>query len=1184
MGNQYSVSGADQIYPIEHYLMDLPGFQLSAKLGSTRFMKVARTNHKEGSCVVKVFVIHDRSLSLEPYDKALQFQRENMQSFLHCLPFSFFTKSDKFAALCRTYIKDTLYDRMSARPYLVDIEKRWIAFQILNGLQECHAKNIYHGDIKSANIAITSWNWVYLVDFASYKPTYLPDGDPADFNYFFDTSRRRTCYIAPERFLRGVAESVDVISSKINLPDQQQEVRMGALDWSMDIFSVGCVFLEFFGDGEAPFDLSKLLAYRNGEFYPSDAIKKVESEDLRVLIQNMIEKDPSVRHRAIYYLNALRETVFPECFYLFLNSYIFSYCTPDIPDNKIMRLRNDLSGVIEKLGGSSECIVLILPLLLSHWRNLSHSDAKLAALEIAEILAPLLPVEIVLDRLLPYLLTCVEDRLAIVRASFIKTFVKVLQAVPCVRRNEGHIFRAYILPDMEKLVDDNNQHVRITFAMHIAQIAEIAMTFLERSYLCQTNGSTANQDSLYSLHDEDRYPFDVERILLLKYLQSLLEKLILKQSNAVKRALLEYGMGKLCQVFGRKLTRESILPHLVTFLNEKPDWQLRAAFFRSIVGLASFVGLEGAGVFRALLEQGLTDPEEFVVFHALTSFLDLVKLQLIPKKSIMELLAFCSALLVHPNSWIRRTAVALFAVAAKKTDYADQQIRIRPMVLPFLDHQIVFIDNEESLSGALMPPLNRRIYSIFSGDRAGRKLLEFLEGNSDERLRIVNDNDGFRSMRASTIAENQLYQKLHAHEIVPTDKAKVLLMKDFIMRLRLPSPTMEQELAIQAEDQAERTKNTVKIGPSVPIRSIPEPPGLEAVDSMSSSATLTKGSKQLVNDVALRTAMNEEWDTVFKPSNVSLTPVPVAHESVGETVGESRDASLVGGASAIRVRIPTCERELQSFIQNRQQERGVVLSNEVSLSDLEPPPMYADLLKEWRPSGTLVAHLHEHPHGIVSCSLDGAVKLWDCAKMEGRGLSNRAKYTYKSLGSPVRAMTYCEEWKSFACAGENGAIHVVRMDADHSKGQVKLEKFIDPKRDGIVVEMGYCDPGSQNIITFCTSMGAVCGWDLRTPNFVWKLDSDLRHGMLKTFCVSSEQSWITTGSMDGYMITWDLRFRLAISSLHHPMGSAIGRLYTHPKLDNAVIACVKGNNEVSVWDTETGLRLTGLWSGLSQPL
>ena len=35
-----------------------------------------------------------------------------------------------------------------------------------------------HGDIKCENALVTSWNWLYLADFASYKPTYLPVNNP----------------------------------------------------------------------------------------------------------------------------------------------------------------------------------------------------------------------------------------------------------------------------------------------------------------------------------------------------------------------------------------------------------------------------------------------------------------------------------------------------------------------------------------------------------------------------------------------------------------------------------------------------------------------------------------------------------------------------------------------------------------------------------------------------------------------------------------------------------------------------------------------------------------------------------------------------------------------------------------------------------------------------------------------
>lgn len=57
---------------------------------------------------------------------------------------------------------------------------------------------LWSGDITCENVLVTSWNWLYLADFASFKPTYIPHDDPSDFSFYFDTGGRRRCYLAPE--------------------------------------------------------------------------------------------------------------------------------------------------------------------------------------------------------------------------------------------------------------------------------------------------------------------------------------------------------------------------------------------------------------------------------------------------------------------------------------------------------------------------------------------------------------------------------------------------------------------------------------------------------------------------------------------------------------------------------------------------------------------------------------------------------------------------------------------------------------------------------------------------------------------------------------------------------------------------------------------------------------------------
>ena len=69
--------------------------------------------------------------------------------------------------------------------------------------------------------------------------TYFQD-NPADFSFFFDTSRRRTCYIAPERFLEGSIRQTE--SYTVDNPEGLQEtgnILKGELTPAMDIFSAG---------------------------------------------------------------------------------------------------------------------------------------------------------------------------------------------------------------------------------------------------------------------------------------------------------------------------------------------------------------------------------------------------------------------------------------------------------------------------------------------------------------------------------------------------------------------------------------------------------------------------------------------------------------------------------------------------------------------------------------------------------------------------------------------------------------------------------------------------------------------------------------------------------------------------------------------------------------------------------
>lgn len=155
-------------------------FLLLSSMGSTRFFKVARVRSDEGLIVVKVFVKHDPSLPLETHAERVMYIQKNLSNAVNCLPFqrvqvknkfskfnrvlftyrliNIFQVTEKVALVMREYVKHSLYDRVSTRPFLTSLEKKWITFQVLCALHQCHRQKICHGDIK---VCVSHSSFIY---------------------------------------------------------------------------------------------------------------------------------------------------------------------------------------------------------------------------------------------------------------------------------------------------------------------------------------------------------------------------------------------------------------------------------------------------------------------------------------------------------------------------------------------------------------------------------------------------------------------------------------------------------------------------------------------------------------------------------------------------------------------------------------------------------------------------------------------------------------------------------------------------------------------------------------------------------------------------------------------------------------------------------------------------------------
>lgn len=154
-----------------------------------------------------------------------------------------------------------------------------------------------------------------------------------------------------------------------------------------------------------------------------------------------------------------------------------------------------------------------------------------------------------------------------------------------------------------------------------------------------------------------------------------------------------------------------ILSHIITFLNDKEDKNLRGAFFDCIVGIAAFVGWHCSPILIPLLQQGFTDPEEMVISKAIKATTSLMELGLLQKPSLTEFISEFACYLVHPNLWIRNEIAGLISTAAKTLSALDVQVKIMPAIVNHLKRSLIQVEMTDLLLDSLQPPIPRSIYT-----------------------------------------------------------------------------------------------------------------------------------------------------------------------------------------------------------------------------------------------------------------------------------------------------------------------------------------------------------------------------------------------------------------------------------------------------------------------------------------
>ncbi|CAD6195543.1 unnamed protein product [Caenorhabditis auriculariae] len=1120
------------IQPVEQYLLDL-SCEYIENLGSTRFMRVAKGKNADGIFVYKVFVRQDAS-SLDPYPQRMMEIRRELANAPNCCPVKRVLVRPNIAVLLRWYQKHTLFDRLSTRPFVVYPEKIWYIYLLFKALAQCEAKGVCHGDLKSQNVLISSSNWLQITDFAPFKPTYLPQDNPSSFSFFFDTSRRQSCYLAPERLLPST-DYDHLFSTK------KEEWLFGSLRPTMDVFSAGCIVYELFCDGRPPFTYSQLCEYRSMTSGEAAAVLEKLLQDVpvkfRPLLKLLLNREPDMRLSAKKVLDGCAFS-FPPIFESFLFRYLDAFrplfgpnttsdgsgddlsqpleCSYIEPDDVIAKLKREKNMWLAQLSLNDETkpfAVLFVSLITANMRALRSIRARTDAMGLLVELSSLCEPSVAMERVLPYFVHMFSEPEPQVRAAAVFSATDLLADIKPTTYEESIVFVDYLFPELSSLLtDDCPQHVLFTIAACLGTLAETAHKFMVegRSIRAVSNDEDI---SIAETLSEGQLESDKSRVLLDSVSSIFMS---LGSQDVVRHCLVNpQSLVKLYNFFNQMGDGDSLAKFIITFLNVKTDWRLRAAFFD---WLPLCVQRHTAGI-HTLLHQGLQDQEEWVVVRAIGCVHALLLNDSLDRASLIELLPDLTPFLVHPNEWIRMSVINVLVAVESRWSLADVHVKVLPLVKPFVqsDVRLIRLNSKVVLTNLLVDCIPRDVWRrlISLGLESTRKLVALLDAHlnrgakfesSDQWfLRLFPRGDGWLSSEARNAGEGGRQTQEEARD----QKLRML----FAFRTMLPKMA-DFRTTEGMESMLTRQMGIVDLSSKLHERV--------------RRKRFAYGPRPFESDsrVVVSSTMNREWNEMFGDAF--------------EQDDERREANTAG-----TMRGSLYESQVNALLThlNEYHYRNVA-SRKSSL-------MKSQTGQSIR--GALVTHLHEHSqqitklavHGdgehFASSSADGTVRIWRRRTVVGEGsgaIRSDQLWTPSRNRKSVRSVGWATNNYAVAAVDDGQLVW-----ADVSTGIKELSTIQLPPEDGAPMELHSFGP-----LSFVrTHHGVLYGLDTRVARSngplgkheVWRKKINNDDGLVTCSTVDPwQQAWMVVGTTakSSNLFLWDLRFHEEVISWKSPQG------------------------------------------------
>lgn len=161
-------------------------------------------------------------------------------------------------------------------------------------------------------------------------------------------------------------------------------------------------------------------------------------------------------------------------------AYSSSPFTPDPRKGGLVRPAPRNNGVLSKLTpaqrrGRGQGLTMLLSVVLACVQNVRYPLTKLTCLELMELFGEYVDDEVVLGRVIPYIVFLLNDSLGSVRAAAVKTLAHLLSLVTSFPSSDVHIFPEWIFPALEKFVADPDEMVGLWLCLGSGLVCESIM-------------------------------------------------------------------------------------------------------------------------------------------------------------------------------------------------------------------------------------------------------------------------------------------------------------------------------------------------------------------------------------------------------------------------------------------------------------------------------------------------------------------------------------------------------------------------------------------------------------------------------------------------------------------------------------------------------------------------------------